>query len=893
MNNTDLLKTICGCCAGTEVQTPLLVDNRPGLSAVEYRIGTHCEFLHSMQARLSAADYKILRNLLTRDQDDFTIALLDAWAVASDILTFYQERLANEAYLATAQERFSLIELAKLIGYRINPGVSASTYIAFSMERMPAGPSMPTTALIEAGTRLQSTPGQDELPQVFETTQAITARLEWNAIQPMQTQTQQISTSMTSIILDGITHRISAGDRMLIKKSSALSSKRVRHVNEFPDEGYTRVDFSNPVLSPSSFTRPTYPAKETVQDFIDAHGSSLSLSQCTVDILLSGQWRNQDLTTLSEMQQWDLQSLQDLINETTTAAAADDGGEVHVFRKITPLFGYNAPKLVTYDSDSIPNTADKWTDWTTQSAESASVVYLDGEHKECQSGGYIYLHAEGSSSSVSHVYEINSVTVAPRTAYGVSNKTTRLGLKTPWWSPQNSNFIDALRGSQAYLANEKLATATVPIEDAVGGDSITLDAAYLFLKAGQYLFVTGVRMDVENTTHTERVQIKDVLLESGRSVLELEDSLAYSYKRDTVTINANVAPANHGETVQEILGSGDGTKTHQRFILKQTPLTYVTAATTTGSASSLQIRVNAVSWQEVDNLYGQAADAHVYAIVNNDDGTSTVQFGDGIHGARLPTGQNNVRAEYRKGLGSAGNLKDAQIDQLLVRPLGVKSAVNPRASTGGADAETLQELRSNAPLTTLTLGRVVSLTDYRDFARSFSGVSKASAVWIFEGGHKQILLTVGGPKGAVIESDSETYTKLLQALHDYGDPYVLLRMQTFRAVSFRLAGNLFVDAVYESDNVLADVKAALLTRFAYDQREFVQPVFLSEVIEVIQGVAGVLAVDVDALHRSDQAQERKNRLLADPPHLDAYGDMLAAEMLTLDPLSLDNLGVLS
>jgi len=890
--NNNLLKAICGCCAGTEVQTPLLVENRPGLNAIEYRIGTHREFLHSMQARLSVADYKILRNLLTRDQDDYTIALLDAWAVVSDILTFYQERLANEAYLATAQERFSLIELAKLIGYKINPGVSASTFIAFSMESMPFRPSMPTTALIEAGTRLQSTPGQDELPQVFETTEDITARLEWNAIQPLQTQTQQITTCMTSIILAGTAHRISAGDRMLIKKSSSPIPKRVREVSEFADEGYTRVDFTSPALSPSAFTRPAYDAKESVEDFIDTYGSSLALTQSTVNILLNGQWRNQDLTTLAQMQQWDLQHLQDLINETTAAAAADNGDEVHVFRKTASLFGYNAPKLVTYNNDSTPKTADQWTDWTTQSAESAGVVYLDGEHKECKAGGYVYLLAEGSSSSVSDIYEINSVNVAPRTAYGVSSKATKLALKTNWWDPQNSDFMKVLRGSQAYLANENLSTAEVPIETAVGGGSITLDAAYLFLQAGQYLIVTGHRIDVENTAFTEKVQIKDVLLEQGRSVVELQDALTYSYYRDTVTINANVVPANHGETVQEILGSGDGAKTHQRFTLKQKPLTYVTAATATGSASSLHIRVNDVLWKEVDSLYGQAADDRVYAIVNNDDGTSTVQFGDGIHGARLPSWQNNVRAEYRKGLGSGGNLTAEQIDQLLVRPLGVKSAVNPRASSGGADAETLEELGRNAPLTTLTLGRVVSLTDYRDFARSYSGVSKASAVWTYYAGHKQILLTVGGPKGAAIASDSETYTKLLKALHDNGDPFVLIRMQTYRAVSFRLAGNLFVEDAYENDKVLAAVKAALLANFAYERRDFVQPVFLSEVIEVIQGVAGVLAVDVDALHRGDAPQDRKARLLADPPHLDAYGDMLAAEMLTLDPLSLDDLGVL-
>ena len=59
-----------------------------------------------------------------RDDDDFSIALLDAWATVADVLTFYQERIANEAYLRTATERLSVLELARLIGYQLRPGVA-------------------------------------------------------------------------------------------------------------------------------------------------------------------------------------------------------------------------------------------------------------------------------------------------------------------------------------------------------------------------------------------------------------------------------------------------------------------------------------------------------------------------------------------------------------------------------------------------------------------------------------------------------------------------------------------------------------------------------------------------------------------------------------------------
>ena len=90
----------CGCCCRHRVcQRRMAEINAPGQSAIAYRTGTWATFKDSMLARLSSSDYPALVGLKTRDDDDFSIALLDASAVVLDILTFYQERLANESYL--------------------------------------------------------------------------------------------------------------------------------------------------------------------------------------------------------------------------------------------------------------------------------------------------------------------------------------------------------------------------------------------------------------------------------------------------------------------------------------------------------------------------------------------------------------------------------------------------------------------------------------------------------------------------------------------------------------------------------------------------------------------------------------------------------------------------
>ena len=122
----------CNCCRGISVITPIDLTNRPGLSALVYRIGTYSSFFQTMKARLSSTDFALasgalpLAALTTRDSSDPAIALLDVWAVVADVLTFYQERIANEGYLRTATERQSVMNLAALVNYILRPGVAAS-----------------------------------------------------------------------------------------------------------------------------------------------------------------------------------------------------------------------------------------------------------------------------------------------------------------------------------------------------------------------------------------------------------------------------------------------------------------------------------------------------------------------------------------------------------------------------------------------------------------------------------------------------------------------------------------------------------------------------------------------------------------------------------------------
>jgi hypothetical protein len=202
------------CCQDTAPQTPEAIGNRPALGQVSYRAGRYGTFLASMHAALSGTgdpELAPLTALRTRDPADFTIALLDSWAVVLDILTFYSERVANEAFLRTAVEQRSVTEIAALVGYVPSPGVSASATLAFTLASAPGSPAV---VPIPAGTRVQSVPGPGQSPQVFETSADLTALAAWNALPAQATTPWSLSGNEQSTWFTGTSNNLNTGDAL-------------------------------------------------------------------------------------------------------------------------------------------------------------------------------------------------------------------------------------------------------------------------------------------------------------------------------------------------------------------------------------------------------------------------------------------------------------------------------------------------------------------------------------------------------------------------------------------------------------------------------------------------------------------------------------------------------
>ncbi len=314
----------------------------------------------------------------------------------------------------------------------------------------------------------------------------------------------------------------------------------------------------------------------------------------------------------------------------------------------------------------------------------------------------------------------------------------------------------------------------------------------------------------------------------------------------TAVLLGNVAPASHGETVRnEIVGDGDASQPFQRFPLKKKPVTFAPAAVPGGVASSLQLLVNGVKWTERASLYGASPRDQVYVTRIAGDGTLTVQFGDGVSGARPPSGRQNLVAWYRQGIGVAGRVKAGKLSTLLDRPTGVKGATNPVDADGGADPETMDRARETAPGTVRTFGRAVSLRDFEDASLLAGEVAKVGATWVWTGERRAIHLTLAAQGGALFSTDG--LKRIAATLASERDPNHKLLVDNYAPVAVVVDASIAVDGRYVASEVLAAARAALLGALSFAARRFAQPVYLSDVFRVLQNVEGVVSVDVNRL----------------------------------------------
>jgi hypothetical protein len=1026
------MKQPCGCCTGIQIVTPEVEANRPGLAAIGYRAGSYATFLESMVARLANLHLDVpsrsggemldhihpLKQLTTREASDPSIALLDAWAIVADVLTFYQERIANEGYLLTATERRSVLELARLVGYRLRPGVAASVHLAFTVANGFRGE-------IPAGTRAQSIPGTGETAQFFETSDKLTARDIWNDLKPRLTRPQLITpsgnpgtvattgtdaTTRDTLYVSGIRTGLKTGDALLIVLGDDMAAtpaqqvlRFAQHVEIQADQERTEVTLAEPL--PKVDGSVANSVKNAVQPFIDEASTIFSGSglagqvRAILQSLLNSVGNGTSGPAAADLLRGKLQQIRDMhaiavrrrftrlepwiaevlatlnslveklpslpasgppvelpANGPTVARSAFDNlgailgrlalpaslqpvNSLRLERKVTQTFSDQSdalPRLLavfhpaaapalyqawastknpsgqvlvaaarvkaalfpgTYpgEAKSVPDGHGTTTEFTLPNINTAwgalvsgtpatinplSTIALDAVYDKIAAGSWVAIdrpvldrdpHVTFHKVTGIHTVSMSTGTVSMSTGVSVSTggytaRVTQLTLDPPWLQDLSSNppqlqsdlgSSDFLHGTVVYAQTEPLDLAEEPLDRDVAGNEIELDGLYDGLEPGRWIIVQGERTDiipdVAGVTASELVMVAAVeqrLLDPklpGDTVhtrLKLANKLAYAYDASTVKIFGNVVKATHGQTVAEVLGNGDATRALQKFALHQSPLTYVSAATPEGAQGALAVRVNDVQWHEQDALAGPGPADRGYITESDDADQISVIFGNGKYGARLPTGAANVKSAYRYGIGKPGNVKAAQISQLATRPLGVTDVINPLRSSGGADRDSRDQARRNIPIAVMALDRLVSVKDYADFARTYAGIGKASAVRLSDGRRQVVHVTIAGVDDVPIDTSSDLFGNLVQSLQKYGDPFLPVEVTVRRVRLIVMAATVRLLPDYAWEQVAPKLRAAILTLFSFDARALAQPAFLSEAIAVAQQVEGVAWVDV-------------------------------------------------
>jgi hypothetical protein len=184
--------------------------------------------------------------------------------------------------------------------------------------------------------------------------------------------------------------------------------------------------------------------------------------------------------------------------------------------------------------------------------------------------------------------------------------------------------------------------------------------------------------------------------------------------------------SNYNKALPANLGTSDGSE-DQTFLIYDYGLVNKSLTVYVGQGTAFS------SWSYVDNLLEYGPTDKVFTVVRDAEGFVSVVFGDGINGS-IPAANQLISAVYKSSVGAAGNIKSLLISEVTFIPGNLDIQVptyievtNSLPSSGGADADTFEQLRKKVKAAIGTRKRAVTLQDYADLALMVSQVGKAKA----------------------------------------------------------------------------------------------------------------------------------------------------------------------
>jgi hypothetical protein len=251
-----------------------------------------------------------------------------------------------------------------------------------------------------------------------------------------------------------------------------------------------------------------------------------------------------------------------------------------------------------------------------------------------------------------------------------------------------------------------------------------------------------------------------------------------------------------------------------------------------------------------DLLTSSRFDQH-FALETENDARARIRLGDGFHGEK-PKPDSTFKADYRIGNGADGNVGAEAITRIVLAGGGVERVRNPLPAHGGADPESMEEVRQYAPQAFRTQERAVTEADYAEMAERHPEVQKAAATLRWTGSWYTVFITVDRTNGRVVDAAFEQEMRaFIERFRLAGED---IEVDGPRFVPLDVVFTVCLLPGYSR----AQVKEALLDRFSSrvlsdgtlgffhpDRFTFGQTVYLSQLIALAMSVPGVKWVDAE------------------------------------------------
>ena len=289
---------------------------------------------------------------------------------------------------------------------------------------------------------------------------------------------------------------------------------------------------------------------------------------------------------------------------------------------------------------------------------------------------------------------------------------------------------------------------------------------------------------------------------------------------------------------------------------------------------------NQVPWVYETNLFDASFSDYVFTTYVDSNNFTWIQFGDGVNGA-IPALGLIITADVRVGGGSQGNVDAGVVSSIATENLvgvyiqtGTGGVPTTSAMTGGADAETNDQIRVNAPKAFQTQNRAVTLDDYAGLALSNGFIAKASAV----ANHYSSVTVYVAATGITTPNSTQlaTVQSMIQAKAMAGTT-VTVTGPNIVAIDFGYSGTpvlLQVLPRYSRAQVQLDVTKAFQTLFAPQNVDFGMRIALSDVITAVASVPGVQYIQVPVMVPSTASHTTNNDILLRPGDIPSYGTLV-------------------